>query len=218
MTTSGSQTETYTSTKDTTEATVVARIVTQSEQIARYFTEDLTHFIDETNFNLIEELQIPSEYARSSEEAIELLYDDLSHMLRDRVITGIHLLLSEQKIDPNSQSYPLRYHAMYLITAPPTTAPTRTLQDQQKQQGGLRFGGLLAPPKNSWINARFALLIDWDLSANERRRQVRRPEYHFDWVPRQERFDATTLVRFREGGMTYDGASVDRTESKSAGF
>lgn len=212
MTTSGSQTETYANTKDTTEVTVVARVMTQSEQIARYFTDDLQRFVQVAHINLMQELAIPAEYASSNEEVIEMLYDDLTHMLREGLITGVHLLLSEPRLDPNSHAYPLRYHAQYLINAPSGVA--RTLQNNAQ-----RFGGELAPLQRIWENARFALLIDWNPSANARRRQVRRPAYCFDWVPDQDRFDATCLIRYREGGMTYNGVVVvERTESASPGF
>src|SRR5258708_39646384 len=105
---SGSQTETYATVETTVEATVVPRTVTQSEQIARYFTEDLLQFVHDTNINLASELQIPSDYPQNTEEVIWMLFDDLSHMLRDRLITGVHLLLSEPDRDPNTHAYPLR--------------------------------------------------------------------------------------------------------------
>ncbi len=211
MTTSGSQAETYALTKNTTEATVTPRVMTQTEQIARYFIEDLSHFIHLSNIDLKRELQIPSEYTDKIEEIIEKLYDDLAHMLREGLITGIHLLLSEPKPDPNNKgAYPLRYHALYTVNQ----SGQRSLQARVQ-----RFGGSVSPPEHVWVNARFALLIDWNLSASEHRRQVHRPEYWFDWVPEKDRFDATSLIRYREGGMTYNGATVvERQESRSPGY
>ena len=216
---SSSMTETYAATTITTEVTVIPRVVTQSEQIARYFTEDLSKFVQDTNINLVTELQIPPDLADSSggldtEAIIEMLFDDIAHMLRDTLITGVHLMISERYTDPNTGAYPLRYHAEYTVSKPPPD-PQR-----QKAEEGKRWGGHLAPPKNIWNNARFAMLIDWNPSANERRRQVRRPRYCFDWVPEHSRFDDTSLVRYREGGMTADGASVvvHRQESASPGF
>jgi hypothetical protein len=210
---SGSRTEAYAYTKDTTEVTVVPRIITQSEQIARYFIEDLTELVKLTNIDLITTLDIPSEYARSVDDILSMLFDDLSHMLRDSLITGVQLLLSEPKVDPNTHAYPLRYHAIYTIHM---NTPGRTLKRPETTQR--RFNGHLAPPKNVWIDARFALLIDWNPTAAERRRIAHRPEYWFDWVPEQARFDATSLVRYREGGMTFDEVRVDRTEARSPGF
>ena len=196
--------------------TVTPRIVTQTEQIARYFSEDLSKFVEDTNIDLIRELQIPPEYAEingdlDNETIVEMLFDDIAHMLRDTLITGVHLLLSERQIDANTGAYPLRYHAEYTITQ--TVA-----RNNKNVEEGKRWGGHLAPPKDTWRNARFALLIDWNPSANERRRQVRRPHYCFDWVPEHSRFDDTTLVRYRAGGMTTDGATVNRQESASPNF
>jgi hypothetical protein len=216
MTTSGSKTETYAYTKATAAAVVVPRVVTQSEQVARYFTEDLTYFLQETGINLLDELHIPTEYAHSNREALEMLYDDLAHMLRDQLITGIQLLLAEPKLDPNTHAYPLRYHAMYLVEMPARGAQAGgSAQEMQAR----RLGGYLAPPRQSWVGARFALLIDWNRSATERRLQARRPEYCFDWVTGGTRYDATTLIRYREGGLTSEGAQVvRRSEAKSPGF
>ncbi len=207
--TSGSVTETYATTTETTEVTVVPRIITQSQQIARYFAEDLLQFLKDTKINLAEELQIPPEYTQDPLELVEMLYDDLAHLLRDGLITGVHLLLSEQVVDKTTHAYPLRYHAWYLIQM-----PERTLKISEAK----RFGGKLAPPRKIADGARFVLLIDWNMTANERRRQARRPEYCFDWVPESSRFDATTLIRYREGGMTVDSATVSRWERVAPGF
>jgi len=211
MTTSDSQTETYESTKQTVKTQVTPRVATQSEQVARYFVDDLTHFVQDTNIDLIKELDIPSEDNISNSEAIEMLFEDLAHMLRDNIITGIHLLLSDPQRDPNSGAFPLRYHAMYLVSQSSHTQRSLSPTTQ-------RAGGSLALPRNVWLEARFTLLIDWNTSANERRRQVRRPEYCFDWVPKQAKYDATTLIRYREGNMTVNGAAVvERRESRSPG-
>ena len=215
MATSSTQAEVYAATQDTTEETVTQLILTQTEQIARYFTDDLSRLADLANLNLIKELEIPSDprgFSLSRKDIINMLYEDLTHMLRERLITAIHLLLSEPQSDPNTGAYPLRYHAMYTI--------------QQQEQGDHRllgqprlFGGRITPPERVWVGARFALLIDWDLSANERRRQVRRPLYCFDWVPERTHFDARSLIRYRDGGLTYDGVTlVARTEARSPGY
>ncbi|HVU66100.1 MAG TPA: hypothetical protein VHD63_03185 [Ktedonobacteraceae bacterium] len=219
MTTSNAQTVTYATTTETEEITVTSNVMTQAtaltknEQIARYFIQDLTHFIRLTSIDLIKELEIPPDpdYSGSQEDVLALLYEDLTHMLREGLITGIHLLLSESQPDQNTGRYLLRYHATYTIN--------QTQQGQRRLQADVRrFGGDIAPPAHVWEKARFALLIDWS-AADERRRQVHRPRYFFDWVPPNARFDARSLVRYREGGLTYNGAVVvDRAEARSPGY
>lgn len=202
---SGSVTETYAETKQTVEVTVIPRIMTQSQEIARYFTDDLNQFLKDTRINLAKALEIPSEYTQDEDMLVEMLFDDLTHMLRDGLITGIHLLLSDPNPDKNTRAYPLTYHARYVINM-----PERNLKVASARQ----FGGRLSPPKKFKAGTRFALLIDWNQNANERRRQVRKPDYCFNWVPETVRYDETTVVRFREGGMTVDSATVTRYESK----
>jgi hypothetical protein len=200
---------------------VVPRAIVQSEQIARYFTEDLEKFIEDTHIDLMQQLDIPPYFAQSSREVLEMLSDDLAHMLRDSLITGIHLLLSNPHIDPNIQAYPLRYHAEYTITTIRSNdggrdiTPARPASEYIKR----RTNGYLKPPDGSWIGAKFALLIDWNTSLSERRRTAGPPYYFFDWVPKNEVYEATSQVRFREGGMELDGVEVvHRREWKSPGF
>jgi hypothetical protein len=206
---SSAGTGTYQYTQSTQKTSVVPRIVTQTEQIARYFTEDLEKFVEETHIDLIRELDIPAEYASSNREVLFMLFDDLSHLLRDSIITGIHLLLHEPARDPNTHAFQVRYHAEYRISI-----PERSLKQSDQ---AMRFNGYLAPPRNIWLGASFSLLIDWNTSANERRRSAHRPEYWFDWLPELSQYDATSLIRYREGGMAFDGATVDRTEYRTPG-
>ncbi|HEU5382461.1 MAG TPA: hypothetical protein VFV38_44180 [Ktedonobacteraceae bacterium] len=214
MTQSGSYVEAYAVAETTEKVTVVPRTIAQSEQIARYFIEDLEHFIAETHIDLMYELGVPSEEAQDSEEVMRKLFDDLSQLLRNSMITGIHLLLSEPTADPNSSQYKLRYHAEYTINT-----PARDIRPDREQYTSQRINGYLQPGRGIWLGAKFALLIDWNPSMNERRRNARQPEYWFNWLPRQERFDPTTLVRYREGGMAFDGANVvHRSESTAPGY
>lgn len=214
MTQSGSSSATYIETTEKVTVSILSRTVAQSEHIARYFTDDLENFIADTHIDLMYELGIPLEEAQDSQEVIRKLFDDLSHLLRDSMITGIHLLLSEPKADPNSHQYPLRYHAEYTIST-----PIRDLRSDKEQYNSQRINGYLKPKVEAARDAKFVLLIDWNPTMNARRRSASPPEYWFNWIPRQERFDQTTLVRYREGGMVFDGANVvGRTEYTSPGY
>ena len=200
-----SGTTTYIETDQTAQSVVIPSIVTRSESIALYFADDLEEFLRLSHIDLARELHIPSDYSHDPKDIVELLYDDLSHMLRDELITGIHLLLSDDEQDPNTGSYLVRYHVQYTIDA----------SQGQTPPGGSpqRFGGLIAPPRDAWTGARFALLIDWNASARSKRQHVRRPIYNFDWVPESARFDATSVLCYREGELAVDGARVIRKET-----
>lgn len=218
MTQSGAHVATYLDVEATEKVSVniqvVPRAIVQSEQIARYFTEDLEKFLADTHIDLIRQLSIPPYFARSSREALAKLSDDLAHMLRDSMITGIHLMLSHPEIDRNINAYPLRYHAEYTINA-----VRRDIRPDKASYNPQRINGHLKPPQGSWIGAKFALLIDWNPTLSERRRHARPPTYWFDWMPSNDAFDATSQVRFRDGGMAFDGAQVvNRNEWKSPGF
>ena len=198
----------FTDSDETSFTSVIPGIVARSEHIAHYFADDLEEFLRLTHVNLAEELQIPPEYSQDPRDIVAMLYDDLSHMLRDELITGIHLLLSDSKLDPNTGAYPVRYHVQYTIDASHSLAPVSS-----PSPTGL-FGGLIAPPGDALSYRRFALLIDWNRSAQSKRHRVRRPDYNFDWIPESAKFDATTVLRYREGGLSVDGAQVRRIEKQ----
>lgn len=212
----GTQSETFAFTDNTTNVTVVPHTITQPMQVARYFTEDLKEFLRTTQIDLIHYLQIEDDpsYPQDLEEIINLLYDDVSHMIRDGLLSAINLLISDSEPDPNLPGvFLLRYHATYLISD-----PVRPLRSEAAQ----RFGGYLAPPLEALRDSkfRFDLLIDWNEKVNKvLRRAAVRPLYLFDWVPETSRFDGSNLVRYRSGGMTMDGATiVSREEATRSGF
>jgi len=209
-----SDTIAFTDSEDVSFASVVPSIISRSEHIALYFADDLEEFLRLTNIDLADELHIPLDYSQDPRDIIAMLYDDLSHMLRDELITGIHLLLSDRTPDPNKGgAYPVKYHVQYTINASNATSTLPSSGSSPKP-----FGGLIAPPRDVLKDSRFALLIDWNNSAKSKRYRVRRPEYNFDWVPESAKFDATTVVSYREGGLMNEGgltvasAQVTRVE------
>ncbi len=218
MTTSGpgasSSTSTYITTQQTVQTNVVPSVITQSDEIATYFAEDLEEFVRLTHTDLAQAFQVPTEYSQDTADIINMLYEDIAHMLRDGLITGLHLVLSDNFMDPGANAFIVRYHAHYMIDNPnggfASTIPTPSPSGAPSNQ---RFGGLLAPPKNVWRDSLFALLIDWSPTARSRRHRVQRPEYCFDWVTQEKRFDATNVLQFREGGLAVDSATVKRFES-----
>lgn len=199
-------TSTYATTSSTSSTTVVPSIITQSDQIAIYFANDLEAFVDHTYINLAREFQIPYEYSQETKDIINMLYADISHMLRDRLITGIHIILSDDAMDPGANAYLVRYHVCYTIDNPNVLLPSNGTEADVT-------GGLVMPPPKVWQNARFALLIDWSPESKGRRHLVRRPNYLFDWMPREERFDATNVIRYHEGSLVAENASVKRYQA-----
>lgn len=193
---------------------VTSQVITQTDQIASYFIKDLEKFVRYAHVDLIDALQVPPDYSQDVADIIVLLYEDISHMLRDRLIVGIHLLLCENELDPNTGSYPLRYHVSYAINnplAPAAGTPTPATGTPPAAPKGTE----LQIPPEIWRNTRFSLLVDWDENAIDKHFHVRRPNYCFDWIPEEMRFDAVNLVQWQDAGIVLGGAEVNRAETVS---
>ncbi len=202
----GTGSTTFLATEATETQTFAApRVGTRTQQAARYLADDLRTLVNKAHIDLARWLEIPSgstEYVTNPAFLADLICNDIEQLLRDRLITGVHFLLSDTRIDPSSKAYPVRYHVQYLIDI-----PERSLSDDALVQ----YGGRIQPPDTASLEARFALLIDWDRQATaEEIAEVRRPLYFFDWRPVNDRYDANSLVRYRTGGL---GTEVVRFES-----
>lgn len=187
------ETETYTKT----------RVATKTQQVAHYLAEDLDSFIEQTHVDLAHWLGIPRNlYVGGTDYLVDLLFNDVERMLAKRLITGVHLVLSEQEPDKNTHMYTMRYHALYTINIPERSLTNDVLPE---------YGGRVRPPAELAPGTRFVLMIDWDPHADMHEiNNVRPPEYFFHWVSLNQRYDATSLVRFREGRL---GTEVVRIES-----
>lgn len=179
-----------------TETTVVpkTRVGAHSQQVARYLSEDLQALMRQTSIDLARWLQIPpNEYPSDALFLAELLCNDLEQMLHDRLITGVHVLLCENRLDPRRGGYRVGYHAEYRMQF-----SALLLKEEALNQycGRPQFPADVA----SW--ERFALLIDWDPQASPQEiEQVRRPRYLFDWVPADDCYDTNSLVQYGGGGL-----------------
>jgi hypothetical protein len=190
-------------------ANIVPGIITRSHEVALYFAEDLLKLVNTATIDLAREFQIPLEYSQDPQDIIDMLYEDIAHMLRDGLINGIHLIISDNEMDKGTNAYKVRYHVHYRVD-------TRGLDISPVTDAGERRGLEFGPPLNVWHNARFALLIDWSLSAHNSYHQVRRPDYCFDWVTEANRFDTTNLICFREGQMVGDSAEIVSREERTS--
>lgn len=206
----GTQANTFTFVQGQTQVKVYSYEITQSAAVEFYIHEDLEQFVKDRNIDLPTLLCIlPGRRSYTDEQLIQLLCADIGHMLRDSLITRVHFLLYDPQIDASTQAYPLFYQATYEVT----------LQRGVKQQGPQRLGELLAPPQNIPRDAGFAILLEWHPNSDMDRRQgVIYPSYNLNWVSPQSRYDPTSLVRYREGSLTADGATiVNRSESTTPG-
>jgi hypothetical protein len=199
-------TTTYASTTATrTQSYTVPRVATKTQQISRYLADDLCGLVEDAQIDLKDSLGMPPDgYTTTDEFLAHLICNDIEQMLRDGLITGVHFLLSEDTQDPNTGFYNLRYHVEYQIDN--DQVAQRSLGGNALQQ----FGERLTPPSAATVKARFALLIDWSPRITlDDIKEVQRPRYFFDWLPANNRFDGTSLVRFSVGGL---GTEVTRIE------
>ncbi|SRR5579883_3447969 len=184
------------------------RVGTTTQQIARFLAEDLHILVHEANLDLADWLGIHSdEYPSDPALLVELICNDIEVMLRQRLITGVRFLLSEEKPDQNTNRYRLGYLVEYRIG----DIPVRTLNTNPLTA----YGGRLQMPNQTSKWPRFALLIDWDPRADRNEvASVMRPSYLFDWVAVNDTYDANSLVEYRRGGL---GTVVVRIESTVPG-
>jgi hypothetical protein len=196
----GTQSRTRTHEETRTTSRTVSYLITQSEAVAWYLHEDLATFVESQQIDLSDVLGIPlDQRTYRNSELIELLCDDIAHMLREGLVSRVHLLLYDRQVDTSSGAFPLIYKATYEIS----------LQRGLSTEGARRRGGLLRPPE--FGAGEFAILIDWHRDANHsRRRRIGYPAYNLNWVPPDQRYDGTTLVKYRDGSLTADGAVIVR--------
>lgn len=206
----GSQSRTRVETAVQTRSESVSYVISQSGLVATYIHEDLAGLVNVWHLDLATRLGVPQELAHSNEELVELLCEDLAHMLRASLVSRVHLLLYDPEPRPaptgGTECFPLLYKATYEIS----------VQRGLRQEGGRRRNGLLDPPRLPDVGSmEFAILIDWHPKATpEQRARARYPTYTFDWAPAGDTYDATTLVEYRKGSLTADGATiVERLES-----
>lgn len=178
----------------------------QSFVVAQYFTDDLEELVRLTHTDLMEMLQIPASYGQpDNKDILLLLYQDISHMVRDNVISGLHLLLCDANLNSNNGYYPLRYHAFYKIDL--TTEREAIYSNTSNEFRS--DSRLVQPPKEVLQNCRLVILIDWNPAIGEGWREIRRPKYCFDWMNEVTSFDAQMLVDYRDGYLEYGHTSPD---------
>jgi len=182
----------------------------RSEQVADYFTQDLYLLVKRARIDLASEFQVPPEYSRDLEDIVELIRQDIMHMLDDGLIDGMRLILSDSEMDKGTNAYAVRYQVRYQVDV--------STLDPTIMSNGDAMGSGFGPPGRIWHNARFTLLIDWLPSAHNVLNQVRRPNYHFDWVTEENYFDATNLFSLNRPGVVLDGTDEIVTRDEFTPF
>ena len=196
MASSSSGTETFATVASTQTSTfALTTTATRTQQAARYIADDLRGLVREAGINLAAALGIPPDesYVTDAEHLAELICNDIEQMLRDRLIIGVHFLLCEKQLDQTTNAFNIKYHVEYKINLPQRSVIDEVLSG---------FKDRLLLPRTAAARTRFVLLIDWDPTVNrEEIKLVERPRYFFDWRPPNDRYDASSLVHYRTGGL-----------------
>lgn len=194
--------ESYQLTPATVEWRIDPRAITTGhpEYVALTLAEDLRQIAQETGIDFAAYLNVPmDDYLWHAQDLIEELCDDIERMLRYRLLTAVHVLLSDPDPHPTTGVYTARYHALY------TTDVPRTLGSEPPTQAHMDRPSIT---RDLWQDARFALVVDWDPKADwQKRSQLRRPAYNFDWATALDPYYPSTVVRYDEGGIARASAS-----------
>jgi hypothetical protein len=171
-----------------------------SEAVAWHVHQDLVRVVETRDVELAELLGIPDEgRTQSDAELLELLGDDIAHLARDGLMSRVHLLVHETELDAATGAYRLLHRATYEAGEPRSA----------RGEGSRRSGGLLRAA--DLASGGFAMLIGWHAGADpEQRERVTNPAYNLDWRAPEGRYDRVTLVRYRDGSLTADGAAIVR--------
>lgn len=173
-------------TATTLTACAVPRSAMQGDAIAGYFIEDLADLLRAARLNLAAHLHVPATYSRNPREVQEMLYADLTHLIRDGLLGALHLMLFDQEPSEYDE-HAVLYHARYIAQ-----------RDAILHQDLICTAGRLLPPGDLVRGARLALALEWDaLALMERRLDARRAHgYCFDWPADDPQPDELNLLRF----------------------
>src|SRR5258708_1104731 len=160
-----------------------------SRSIAQYLVQGIQELVSHMNLDLASYL---GSSGKETRELLEMLREDIEHMLYDELINGIRLVIERQRknqaMEPRLYLYQANYTIVYNGRASVIPAT---------------MGGLIAPPANLGPHIQFDLQMDWKQPITEDQwRKVRPPFYHFDWSPWMTNvaiYNDKNLVLYREG-------------------
>jgi hypothetical protein len=188
------------------QAITYADVLTATEAAARFIGRDLRYLVGAARYPLGQQLHVPPEMAKDDTVVVELLMHDIERMLRQNLISAVHLLLCDKEVNPNNQRS-VRYYAHYEVR-----------RDTVRSGNGVWNDIVKAPPR-ALINADFTLGISWrEGMTREKGRRVRPPEYFFTWLPDGRSYDKLGLEPYRFGGLDADLIQIIRVEYTRPGY
>jgi hypothetical protein len=179
--------------------------------LAQYLKDDLLAYLRDpaAPLDLLRWLDLPpGQYPYKPEYMVHLLADDIDMLIRDKLITTVHVIFSDlEMIDDH---YEMTYHARYFVSVPDWL--------QRHPEIPILRGEAARPAIENMRDKHFMLLVDWLPGITRARiESIRRHRHFFDWIASCEHYDRRTMGTFRQGGV--GGApgnvqSLPRTTSK----
>lgn len=189
------------------ESTTYTDVLTATEAAARLVGRDLRFLVHTARVSLADQLDVPREMARDEQVVLELLLHDIERMLRQNLISAVHLLLSDPQANADNQRT-VRYHTRYEVR-----------REHVRSDAWSQWGDIAMAPPRALTDARFTLAISWrPQTSRDKRRSVKPPEYFFAWLPDGRNYDQAGLVRYRFGGVNTSAAQISRVEFSRPGY
>jgi hypothetical protein len=163
--------------------------------LAHYLKDDLLAYLNDASapLDLHRWLDLPrGQYPQKPEYMVHLLCDDIDMLIRDKLITTVHVIFSD--LEMINDHYEMTYHARYFVTVPEWVG--------RHPEVVLGRGASTRAAPETMRDKHFMVLVDW-LSGITRARiaSMRRHRHFFDWIASSERFDRRTMATYRQGGV-----------------
>jgi hypothetical protein len=165
-------------------------LLSATERVAAYIYEDLRELASNTGMSLTQVVEAPPVSTNDPNLFHRLLCLDIEHLLSDRHITDLALLLTNPA--PNADGrvwlrYRSSYHVVRLVDWGRSVEESDSTGNTAHQSRITRYGDRFDPQRYTTAaepDARFALAIKWNpQTATTREIGMRYPHYHFHWSP-----------------------------------
>jgi len=182
------------------------------ERLAAAFYEDLHQIARQTTIPPWQALAAPDTYADQPDLLARLVSADVEQLLRDQLISGVALVLSDPAYDAASDaSMPVvRYCAAYILRRLVSPLPDELIAPPYSRTIA-RFD----PSRHAGPASELALLVAWypAVSPAERAATIAFPRYQFQWTALTAvAFDDTQLRPPPETPLVSGGGAWTRTQ------